>query len=354
MGEVRISRQGNPNFVPLLTRRGLLENEALSDLRRFLSEGLRQAALEHAALTSRKTRSRGKQPPPKPSEVLAEEVQRATARGSLHPDIAQQLVRVVQDAERERDEDLLREQQMLRVLASLGTGLAVFAHEMKSVATPVAVAKDSLLKIVERLPRGIRGELLQEVQRLDEAYTALLTYSRYVEEFVSLRSRRRRVPLELEEFFQEFQKVFSRLLEHRQIHLDLQVPPGLFTRPLHRAELMSIVFNLVTNAVKALMAPSVRERRLLIRGEEVGERVAFIIADTGCGIPPDIADTMFDPFVHRSHDPRDDLLGQGTGLGLFVVREIVEDNDGSVSVAPPPPGYMTAFRIELPSKQESY
>jgi signal transduction histidine kinase len=353
MGEVRITRQGNPNFVDLLTRRGLLENEALSDLRQFLFEGLRQAALEHAVLTHRKTRSRGKQPPPKPSEALAEEVQRATAEGNLNPIVAQQLVKVVQEAERERDEDLLREQQMLRVLASLGTGLAVFAHEMKSVATPVAVAKDSLLKIAERLSGSVRGDLRQEIQRLDEAYTALLTYSRYVEEFVSLRSRRRRVSLELEEFFQDFQKVFSRLLEHRQIRLDLQVSPGLFTCPLHRAELMSIVFNLMTNAVKALMAPSVRERRLLIRGEEAEDKVAFTVADTGCGIPPDIAETIFDPFVHRSHDPRDDLLGQGTGLGLFVVREIVEENDGSVSIVPPPSGYVTAFRVELPSKQES-
>jgi len=350
MGEVRISRAANPNLVDLLTRRGLLEDEALFDLRRFLFEGLRQAALEHAALTHRKTGIRGTQPTPRPSEVLAEEVQRATARGTLHPEVAQQLVKVVQEAEREREEDLLREQQMLRVLASLGTGLAVFAHEMKSVATPVAVAKDSVWKVAERLSGGTQRELLQEVQRLDEAYTALLTYSRYVEEFVSLRSRRRRVPLDLEEFFQEFRKVFSRLLEHRQIRLDLKVPPGLFTRPLHRAELMSIVFNLVTNAVKALMAPSVRERRLLICAEEAEDKVAFIVADTGCGIPPDIVETIFEPFIHRSHDPRDDLLGQGTGLGLFVVREIAEDNEGSVSVVPPPSGYMTAFRIELPAK----
>jgi signal transduction histidine kinase len=354
MGEVRITRQGNPHLVDLLTRRGLLESEALFDLRQFLFEGLRQAALEHAALTHRKTRSRGKQPPPKPSEVLAEEVLQATAKGNLNPVIAQQLVKVVQEAERERDEELLREQQMLRVLASLGTGLAVFAHEMKSVATPIAVTKDSLLKLAERFSGGLQGELLREVRRLDEAYTGLLTYSRYVEEFVSLRSRRRRTPLELEEFFQEFREVFSRLLEHRQIHLDVQVPPGLFTCPLHRAELMSIVFNLVTNAVKALMAPTVRERHLLIRGEEAEDGVAFIVADTGCGIPSDIADTIFDPFVHRSQDPRDDILGQGTGLGLFVVREIVEDNDGNVKVVPPPTGYVTAFRIELPSKQESH
>lgn len=353
MGEVRITRQDNPNFVDLLTRRSLLENEALSDLRLFVFEGLRQAALEHAALTNRKTRSRGKLFPPKPSEVLEEEVLRATANGILNPTVAQQLVKVVQEAERERDEDLLREQQMLRVLASLGTGLAVFAHEMKSVTTPIAVAKDSLQTIAERLSGDIREELLQEIQHLDEVYTSLLTYSRYVEEFVSMRSRRRRAPLDLEQFFQEFRKVFSRLLEHRQILLELQMPPGLFTPPLHRAELMSIVFNLVTNAVKALMAPTVRERRLLIRGEEINDKIAFIIADSGCGIPSDIESSIFDPFIHRSHDPRDDLLGQGTGLGLFVVREIVEDNNGSASVVPPPPGYVTAFRIELPSEEES-
>jgi signal transduction histidine kinase len=352
LGEVRITRQNNPNFVDLLTRRSLLENEALSDLRLFVFEGLRQAALEHATLTNRKIRSRGKQLPPKPSEVLEEEVLRATATGSLSPVVAQQLVKVVQEAERERDEDLLREQQMLRVLASLGAGLAVFAHEMKSVTTPIAVAKDSLQTIAERLSGNLRKELLQEIQHFDEAYTSLLTYSRYVEEFVSIRSRRHRAPLDLEQFFQEFRKVFNQLLEHRQIRLELQVPPGLFTPPLHRAELMSVVFNLVTNAVKALMAPTVRERHLLIRGEEIDDKVAFIIADSGCGIPSDIESSIFDPFVHRSHDPRDDLLGQGTGLGLFVVREIVEDNNGSVSITSPPPGYVTAFRIELPSKEE--
>jgi signal transduction histidine kinase len=352
MGEIRISRQNNPSFIDLLTRSNILENEALSDLRRFLFEGLRQSAFEHAALTHRKTRS-GKKPLVKPSEALAQEIQRATIEGSLNPLIGQQLVKVVQEAEREMDEDLLREQEMLRVLASLGTGIAVFAHEMKSVATPLAVAKDSLLTVADELSGSIQEDLLRETRRLDEAYTALLTYSRYVEEFISLRSRRRRISLELEEFFQEFRQVFFRLLEHRQIQLEVNVPPGLFTRPLHRAELMSIVFNLVTNAVKALMAPNVRERRLLISAEETEDKIAFSVSDTGCGIPPDIAGTIFDPFVHRSHDPRDDLLGQGTGLGLFVLREIAEDNDGTVNIVQPPPGFVTSFRVELPSKQES-
>jgi signal transduction histidine kinase len=354
MGEARITRQANPDFVDLLTRRGLLENHALSDLNRFIFEGLREAALEHAALTSRKTRVGGKQPPPKPSEALAEEIQQATAKGTIRPEVAQQLVKVVQEAERERDEDLLREQEMLRVLASLGTGLAVFAHEMISVATPIAVAKDSLQRIAERLSGKVRKDLLQEVLHLDEAYTALLTYSRYVEQFVSLRSRRRRAPVELEAFFKQFHRVFSRLLEDRKILLEVRVPPGLFTRSIHRAELMAIVFNLVTNAVKALMAPSVLERRLLILGAEIEDMVTFTVADTGCGIPQDIADTIFEPFVHRSLDPRDDLLGQGTGLGLYVVREILEDNDGRVSVIPPPSGFATAFQIELPAKQEEH
>jgi signal transduction histidine kinase len=107
-----------------------------------------------------------------------------------------------------------------------------------------------------------------------------------------------------------------------------------------RPHLLSQLFlNLLTNAVQAISG----QGEIRIQTRRDGETVVITVADTGCGIPPEIVGRVFEPFFTTRP------VGQGTGLGLAMAYDIVKQHDGSIEVASTV-GSGTTFTIRLPIK----
>ena len=73
-----------------------------------------------------------------------------------------------------------------------------------------------------------------------------------------------------------------------------------------------------------------------------GDVIEIEVRDNGPGIPPEIRKKIFDPFFTTKD------VGKGSGLGLFVVYEIIDEHDGSIAVGGAPGGG-TLFTIRLPA-----
>jgi len=97
-----------------------------------------------------------------------------------------------------------------------------------------------------------------------------------------------------------------------------------------------IILNLVRNAMD-VVPPNVGQVMVVTKLTPMG--VEIEVDDNGPGIPPEVLPRIFEPFFTTKQD--------GTGLGLAVVRQIVEEHDGSVSCQSIP-GKGTTFRIVLP------
>ena len=103
--------------------------------------------------------------------------------------------------------------------------------------------------------------------------------------------------------------------------------------------LSQVVLNLVMNACHALDSGG----EIRVRTADAGEdRVAIEVEDTGCGIPEDRLEAIFEPFYTTKPE------GKGTGLGLSMIREIVDRHHGTISVTSSV-GLGTCFRVELPA-----
>jgi signal transduction histidine kinase len=100
-------------------------------------------------------------------------------------------------------------------------------------------------------------------------------------------------------------------------------------------ELNQIWANLIDNALDAI--PEAGRVELLASRE--GGRVVVRVVDNGPGIPDDVRQRIFDPFFTTKP------MGQGTGLGLDIVRRLVRHNDGEISVESQPG--KTEFRVVL-------
>ena len=103
-------------------------------------------------------------------------------------------------------------------------------------------------------------------------------------------------------------------------------------------ELNQIWTNLIDNAADALGGRG----RIVVRALRGGDRVTVQIVDDGPGIPPEIQDHIFDPFFTTKE------VGEGTGLGLDIVRRVVAGHGGVVSVASRPGE--TRFTVQLPQE----
>jgi two-component system NtrC family sensor kinase len=107
-----------------------------------------------------------------------------------------------------------------------------------------------------------------------------------------------------------------------------------------RSQLQQVFLNILMNAVQAM---GERGTLTLVTRPSAGGREAEIrIADTGCGIPPDVIDRIFDPFFTTQQG------GKGTGLGLAIAYGIVTRHRGHISVQSEV-GHGTVFTIRLPA-----
>ncbi len=107
-------------------------------------------------------------------------------------------------------------------------------------------------------------------------------------------------------------------------------------------EIEQVLFNLVNNAVDAMGESANGDKRIYVRTWIHGERVHLSVEDTGPGIPEELQKRVFEPyFTTKSAD-------KGTGLGLPVVRQIVEAHGGLVSVKSRE-GCGTVFTVSLPA-----
>jgi len=106
--------------------------------------------------------------------------------------------------------------------------------------------------------------------------------------------------------------------------------------------LQQVVWNLLANAVK--FTP--KEGRVQARVERVNSHVEVIVSDTGVGIPPDFLPYVFDRF--RQAEAATTRHSGGLGLGLAIVRHIVEMHGGTVQASSDGAGQGATFRVRLP------
>ena len=94
--------------------------------------------------------------------------------------------------------------------------------------------------------------------------------------------------------------------------------------------------NLVDNALDAVGVGG----RVTVSARAEAGKVVVRVTDNGAGIPPDVKSRIFDPFFTTKG------VGKGTGLGLDIVRRLVDTNDGLIDVESEPG--RTEFRVALP------
>lgn len=145
--------------------------------------------------------------------------------------------------------------------------------------------------------------------------------------------------ISLDTLFEHFQELNSPFFEDENV--DLKLTGNGATLQGDASRLLRVLQNLVGNSIDALQTAGI-EGRVEIFAQEEGDEVVISIRDNGPGIPPDIRENFFEPFITQGKS-------EGTGLGSAIVRSIVLAHKGSIDFETSAEG--TTFTIRLPKTQ---
>ncbi len=248
----------------------------------------------------------------------------------------------------------LRQRHLVRSekLASLGTMLSGVAHELNNPLSNISTSCQILIEEGGEGDPEFQRELLTQIdeqtQRARNIVRTLLDFARdrdFKAETLPL------APLIEETLGFIKGQLPARVTIHRDI-------PDHLTVAADKQRLQQALLNLIKNAIEAQEGSgevAIRATRRL-PGDIPAAEAAFLhfgdcdsrremleieIRDSGSGIPAEILPRIFDPFFTTKD------VGKGSGLGLFITFEIVEEHGGCVAVASEP-GKGTAFRVRLP------
>ncbi|UCG17397.1 MAG: hypothetical protein JSV19_05065 [Phycisphaerales bacterium] len=229
------------------------------------------------------------------------------------------------------------EVRQLHRLTMLGTAAATIAHEFNNLLTPViGYAKYSLDSgDVELMKKALQMTLKQSAIATAMSDRILGVAASESQTVQAVRVR---------EVVEEAVACLCRDLAKDGITLTIDVSEGL-TVHADPTQLHQVLFNLLINARQAIGEQS---GAITIAASGVDDdSVAISVRDNGCGIPPDMVDRIFDPFVTSKSGGKSGR-GPGVGLGLAVCRDIVHENRGTISVDSEV-GVGTTFRTVLPA-----
>ena len=228
-----------------------------------------------------------------------------------------------------------------RVMA-LGTLAASVAHEINNPLTYVLSYLDELEtnlrsfdeSSIERA-KGALDPIKKGVERIATITRDLRTFSRPDDVLLE--------PIDLPTVVESVLKLLRKEVEARaELVLSLEE-----TRPVlgNEARLVQVVMNLVMNAIQALPQGAPREHQISVTVRDENEWAVIEVTDSGPGVALADRDRIFDPFVTTKP------VGVGTGLGLFVCRNVVQGLGGEVTVGDRAGGG-ASFRVVLPVSEQ--
>jgi signal transduction histidine kinase len=240
----------------------------------------------------------------------------------------------------------MTEGSVLRVLASVGTQMAAFVHEINSILG-MAKALETAVSEIEReltMSPTQRKRLVQLRSAIEDLRRGIERQASYLTDVISPDARRRRSRQKLADRFEAGLRLISAAAGRRGIEVENEIPPELKSPPMFPAELTVVFSNLLTNAVKA----TGEEGRIRATGRQDREgQVTITLENTGTRVDLGDAERWFRPFESTTVQT-DPVLGQGMGMGLPITRNMLEEYGASIRFSPPSRGFATALEIVFP------
>jgi signal transduction histidine kinase len=243
-------------------------------------------------------------------------------------------------------ETYARELSLLRVLASTGTMILIFEHELQALIEDMEEMISSTSMVLERLPDAEKSDYKYVLDSFRNRTEMIKELGEFLGLTVGRESRLDRREWVLYPIVESVFSPFKSYLQEFGIGYRNAVPDNLRSPKMFRSEIVSVLHNLMSNATKAVKGQ--HERLIEVTGFKENGHVHIQFLDSGKGLDESRQVEVFEPF--ESDSEPDLRLGSGTGLGLKIARDIVRAYGGDIKFINPPSGWKTCVEITLPQE----
>jgi signal transduction histidine kinase/DNA-binding response OmpR family regulator len=223
--------------------------------------------------------------------------------------------------------------------------LAMLAHELRNPLAPIRNALTVLRRVVpqEGLIQRSQDILDRQVEQLTRMVDDLLDVSRLMQGKIRLQREHVTLSAVLDRAFETARP----WIESRQHHVTVDVPSTPLPLDGDSVRLSQVFANLLNNAAKYTPAGG----RITVVARQQADQAVVRVTDNGSGIPPEVLPHVFDLFTQANRSLA--RSEGGLGIGLTVVRRLLEKHGGSVEAKSAGPGAGSEFVVRLPLSDKS-
>ena len=256
------------------------------------------------------------------------------------------LRRLKEEELRRKEEKLKMERSMLRVLASTGTLVLIFDHELQALIEDMEDMIKSFSSILKKVPEKEQEAYRNTLESFSDRTDMIKELGEFLGLTVGKESRLEKKNWVLYQIVENVFRPFKWYFKEFEIECTNAVPHNLRTPEMYRSELVSVLHNLMSNAIKAVKGQ--QERHIEVTACEKNESIYIHFLDSGSGIDKNLWNKVFEPF--ESYSEPDIRFGVGTGLGLKIARDMIRDYNGDIQFVDPPNGWKTCVEVILPKR----
>jgi len=252
-----------------------------------------------------------------------------------------QFIGFVRDlTQREHQERLLHEMQseLLHIsrLSTMGEMASALAHELNQPLSAVANYLQGSKRLLQDSTDERAPVIMQAMDKAAEQAVRAGQVIQRLRDFVARGETERRIE-SLKKIIEESNALALVAAKDHLVRVSLRTDPSVDLVLVDKVQIQQVLLNLLRNALEAMQTSERRELVVSMRPAQ-DNMVVVDVADTGSGIPPDVAARLFQPFVTTKR--------QGMGVGLSISRTIIESHGGQIT-SKPNPGGGTIFSITL-------
>ena len=223
----------------------------------------------------------------------------------------------------------------------MGELVAAIAHEVNQPLTAIITNANFCLRQLKNTDPNLEELQAAITEIVSDGSRAGAVISRIRGLLVKGTPHRRE--LDINEIIQQVSILLRNVLVQNRVYLRTDLAADLPPVQGDSVQLQQVLINLIMNAVEAMRMSSETRRKLWIRSAKKADGVLVQVEDSGPGIGPGLADSIFEPFYTTKEE--------GVGMGLSISRSIVESHGGQLSLVPASRGGL--FQFSLPASDTS-
>ncbi|MCB5267716.1 MAG: ATP-binding protein [Candidatus Cloacimonetes bacterium] len=341
------------DLIPAMDRTGFLNNDGYKSLVEIIRFGIELLAKYDKDSILAKEKLENEKMIQQSKQELQAVIKHIESSHTMSMDDKSRLISVYRHLEENIDEiDAYNREsrESLEIMALLGAVAGFMTHEYQSTLFELQSAIATVKSLTSKHP-----ELMSVLKNLEKSLEYFNGYIEYTTFFIrNIRQQENIKKIKVLPRIKYILNTFKQFREERNIKVDIsEIYDKLEAPAMPIAMYDGIIHNLYSNSLKALLSYDERDNQSIIKINIWNDKNKHFIQvmDNGPGIPQDVKERIWDP-LYTTTSAENNPLGSGMGIGLPMVKRVIEAQKGKIIQVDAPDGFNTCFRVELPFKEE--